>query len=452
MKDDIFDRLTAAASDVSLKGAVGQVIDVGRGAIRVSGLGAHSSIGDMVSTRSTDGRELFGEVVALSGGQADVLLDGSSEGFRVGQLVRQAKGAIASPAEDWIGRVVDPYGQSLDGRDILPGPKSQKSFQETHATEEKRGLGQRLSSNLAAFNTVLPLVRGQRVGLFAGSGVGKTSLLGKLARSVEADVTVLALIGERGREVREFVHDVLGPDAMSKTVVVASTSDRAPHVRRRCAMTAMAVAEYFRDCGKQVLLLADSLTRFAEAHREVAVFAGESSDMRGFPPSTSAMLSHLCERAGPGAGQQGDITAVFTVLVAGSDMDEPISDIVRGLLDGHIILDRTIAERGRFPAIDLLRSVSRSLPRAATKSENELLAEVRQLLGAFDRSRLMIQSGLYVSGTDAVLDRAIACEPALDAFLALDEEASIASSFTKLRGCLAVQTGQSGFEPVNSVG
>jgi flagellum-specific ATP synthase len=279
----------------------------------------------------------------------------------------------------------------------------------------------------------LPLVRGQRIGLFAGSGVGKSSLLAKFARGVAADIVVIALIGERGRELREFTEKVLGPAGMARSVIVAATSDQSPLTRRKCAGTAMAVAEHFRDQGLHVLFLADSITRFAEAHREVAIAAGESSELRGFPPSLNQAIMGLAERAGPGPEHAGDITAVFSVLVAGSDMEEPIADILRGVLDGHVVLDRKIAERGRFPAIDLLRSVSRSLPDAADSSENILIAKARQLLGAWDRAELMIQAGLYSKGSDAMVDTAMQIWPALDAFLSEDAPADgVAGSFRRL--------------------
>lgn len=273
--------------------------------------------------------------------------------------------------------------------------------------------------------------------MFAGSGVGKSTLLAKFARGVSADVVVIALIGERGREVREFVDNVLGPEGMKRAIVVAATSDQSPLLRRRCAWTAMAVAEHFRDQGQHVLLLADSITRFAEAHREVALASGEAASLRGYPPSTSHMIMSLCERAGPGAGDAGDITALFSVLVAGSDMEEPVADILRGVLDGHVVLERKIAERGRFPAIDLLRSVSRSLPAAATPEENELINKSRRLMGAYDQVEMMIQAGLYSAGSDPLIDEAIRVWPHLDAFLALDESKNTSASFTQLAACFS---------------
>jgi flagellum-specific ATP synthase len=250
---------------------------------------------------------------------------------------------------------------------------------------------------------------------------------------MEADVVVMALIGERGREVNHFVEQVLGPEGMRRAVVVAATSDQSPLVRRRCAWAAMTIAEHFRDQGKNVLLLADSVTRFAEAHREISAASGEAPALRGFPPSVTPLITGMCERAGPGTGDQGDITAVFSVLVAGSDMDEPIADILRGVLDGHIVLNREIAERGRFPAIDVSRSVSRSLPAAATKEENDLILDVRKYLGSYEQSEVMIRAGLYSEGTDPVLDTAVKLWPELDGFFGRDDPNGVKSSFDRLK-------------------
>ena len=332
--------------------------------------------------------------------------------------------------------MIDPFGAPLDGRPLLPGTAARHVLATPPSATARRPLGARLDTGIAAFNTFLPIVRGQRIGLFAGSGVGKSTLLASLARTVSADISVIALIGERGREVREFVENTLGPEGMKRAVIIAATSDQSALVRRRAAWTAMAVAEHFRDQGRHVLFLADSITRFAEAHRELALAAGEAASLRGYPPSTAQKIMSLCERAGPGSDQSGDITAVFSVLVAGSDMEEPVADILRGVLDGHVILDRTIAERGRFPAIDLSRSVSRSLPHAATDAENTLISRARHLLGSYERAELMIQSGLYSAGTDPEIDEAITFWPRLEAFLATTDTTQCSNSFATLARCL----------------
>jgi flagellum-specific ATP synthase len=285
---------------------------------------------------------------------------------------------------------------------------------------------------MSVLNTMLPIVKGQRIGLFAGSGVGKSRLLAHLAQHMQADIVVIALIGERGREVNEFVQTVLGPKGMERSVIVAATSDKSALERRRCAWAATCTAEFFRNQGLHVLFLVDSITRFAEAHREVAIATGEVPALRGYPASVMPMITSLCERAGPGTSAQGDITAIFNVLVAGSDMEEPVADILRGVLDGHFVLSRDIAERGRYPAIDVLKSVSRSLPMAATEDENEMIQDVRKLVSAYERSEVMIKAGLYNAGTDPVLDQAVQVWPELDGFFGKPEMDGVRNSFNRL--------------------
>jgi len=433
---DPFVTLRAAIAGVAVARRVGRIASAGHGTLRVSGLSLAAGLGDRVLIHGRDAC-IGGEVLRLARDGVTVLPDGTVEGVEIGNAVELIGRAEIAPDDSWIGRIVDPLGQPLDGRPLLPGPSARMLRGPAPASATRRMLGERLETGIALFDTLLPLVRGQRIGLFAGSGVGKSSLLAKFARGVAADVVVIALIGERGRELREFTERVLGPLGMARAVVVAATSDQSPLLRRRCAWAATAVAEHFRDQGRHVLLLADSVTRFAEAYREVALAAGEEPSLRGYPASVAHAIMSLAERSGPGPEGSGDITAVFSVLVAGSDMEEPVADILRGVLDGHVVLDRKIAERGRYPAIDLLRSVSRSLPEAASAAENVLIGEARQLLGAYDRAELMIQAGLYASGSDPLVDRAIRVWPALDAFLAEDAPNGVAGSFRRLGACLA---------------
>lgn len=433
--------LRAEIADFGAVHPVGRVFEIGKGTIEVSGLSRRAALGDRAIIRAQSGREIGAEVIALRRGAVTLLGDCAVDGVGIGDQVEITGQAGIAPHDSWVGRIVDPFGHPLDGKPLLRGAVERELRAAPPAAAARRRLGGRVDTGLAAFNTLLPLVRGQRIGLFAGSGVGKSSLLAKFARGVEADVVVIALIGERGRELREFVERVLGPEGMARSVIVAATSDQSPLVRRRCAWAAMSVAEHFRDQGKHVLFLADSVTRFAEAHREVALAAGEPPSLRGYPPSTSHQIMSLAERSGPGAEGTGDITAVFSVLVAGSDMEEPVADILRGTLDGHVVLDRTIAERGRFPAIDLLRSVSRSLPDAATPAENDLIGAARRLLGAYDRAEMMIQAGLYAMGSDPVIDAAIKVWPALDGFIALDEPDGVEASFNRLAAALATAKG-----------
>lgn len=411
---------------------VGRVIRAEGGVLHISGLSDTASIGCALQVYRRRGDALRGEVVQIIGDTLVMLCEAPPEGIALNDRAVLLSPAGIAPTEAWLGRIIDPSGAPLDGKPLLRGGTARPLLCAPPKAAERRGFGARLGTGLAVTNTMLPLVKGQRVGLFAGSGVGKSTLLGQLSRYVTADVVVIAMVGERGRELRHFVEEVLGKEGLARTVVVAATSDQSPLLRRRCAWTAMAVAEHFRDDGKSVLFLADSITRFAEAHREVAVAAGEAPVLRGFPPSTAHMITALCERAGPGSGIQGDITALFSVLVAGSDMDEPVADILRGVLDGHIVLDRAIAERGRFPAVDVLRSVSRSLPAAASTRENALLAQTRKMLGLYDANAMMIRAGLYSHGSDPEIDKAIQLFPEVEAFLAKVEPDDPQRSFSQL--------------------
>ncbi len=431
------DQLRAEIAAARAVRHAGRVVEIGRGTLEVDGLSGVAAAGDLVELRPRRGRPLLGEVIRLSAERVTVLPEGTDDGLAIDDRVILLGAGDIAPDDTWIGRVVDPLGQPLDGRPVLRGPEARPMRGEPLNPTLRRPLGARLETGLAVFNTLLPIVQGQRIGLFAGSGVGKSTLLAMLAQRMEADVVVIALIGERGREVREFIDKVLGPQGMKKSVIVAATSDRSPLIRRRCAWAAASIAEHFRDQDRQVLFMADSITRFADAHREVALAAGESGSLRGYPPSTTQLITGLAERAGPGLEGQGDITAIFTVLVAGSDMEEPVADILRGVLDGHVVLDREIAERGRFPAIDVLRSVSRSLPDAASETENGLIARARARLGTYDKAALMIQAGLYNSGSDAAIDAAIETWPHLDAFVGRKEKGTSADSFKALAACLA---------------
>ena len=432
MPENHLTALQARIAGVQTLRHVGRIAAVQGASVRVSGLSAVAAVGDLIEIERRIGGHLVGEVLQLDRQDVIAMPDGAVDGISLGDRVRLRPAVDIAPCEDWIGRVVDPCGQPLDGRALACGPVSRRLQAAPPPPAWRRGFGPRLETGMAAFNTFLPIVRGQRMGIFAGSGVGKSSLLASLGCNMQADVVVFALIGERGRELRDFVESGLGEAGLSRSVVVAATSDQSPLTRRRCAWTAMTVAEHFRDAGKQVLLMVDSITRFAEAHREVCVAAGELPALRGFPATTGHQIMSLCERAGPGHGSAGDITALFSVLVAGSDMEEPVADILRGVLDGHVVLDRQIAERGRYPAIDLLRSVSRSLPGAASAEENRLIGSARSMMGAYARSETMVRAGLYKDGSDPQLDEALRAWPELDAFLTESETVSAKNSFDRL--------------------
>lgn len=385
--------------------------------VTITGLANLAGLGDMVEIDASQGA-IRGEIIALNGKTLTALLFNPPDGLTSGQRARLISNVTAQPGTAWLGQVIDAFGKASDGS-TLPERPSTDTGTTTGSADQRRPLGPRLSTGLAALDTFLPLCRGQRLGVFAGSGVGKSRLMSDLALGVSADVAVIGLIGERTREVGEFVRLLRDSGGMDRTVIIAATSDESALIKRRAAELTMATAEFFRDQGQHVLCLFDSVTRYAEAHREIALAAGEPPALRAFPPSTSPAIARLCERAGPGFEDSGmgDITAIFTVLVSGSDMEEPVSDMVRGILDGHVVLDRGIAERGRFPAIDLRRSVSRSAPAAWSEAEAELVATARRLVALYEESAPMIQAGLYQAGADPALDEAVRLWPALDNFI-----------------------------------
>ncbi|MFQ5562458.1 MAG: FliI/YscN family ATPase [Parvularculaceae bacterium] len=429
MSAQIFDIAQDVAADIDIGRVWGSVSAVDGGMIRVSGLSGLARIGDRINIVGSE--NAGGEIIAIE--DANVLamptspLDGISVGARA--YIRPDEGA--RPSNAWLGKVLNAFGEAFDGSPAAKGVRIMPLSPQPLPASERRALGARVNSGLAPFDTFLPLCRGQRIGLFAGSGVGKSTLIADLAKGVEADVVVIALIGERSREIREFAEQMRAVGCHARSVIIVSTCNDPAPSKRRAALLAMTTAEFFRDQGLHVLLLFDSITRFADAHREIGLTAGETPSLRAYPPSTARTVAALAERAGPGLGAAGDITAIFTVLVAGSDMDEPVADMVRSILDGHVVLDRGIAERGRFPAIDIRRSVSRSLPMAASEEENRLLSVGRSLIAAFEEAATMIQTGLYAAGSDPVIDRAISLWPKLDSFVS-EKSNSCKESFERL--------------------
>jgi flagellum-specific ATP synthase len=321
--------------------------------------------------------------------------------------------------EAWLGRVLDPLGQPLDGRGPLPpGAVARDTRAAPPLPGTRNRLGPPIGFGIRALDLFCTAREGQRLGLFAASGIGKSTLLAMLAGASGFDVVVLGLVGERGRELREFVEEDLGPDRLSRAVVVCATSDAAPTMRREAALAAMTVAEHFRDAGRRVLLLLDSVTRYAQACREIGLAAGEPPATRGHPPSVFAELPRLLERAGPGPGGcAGSITLLATVLVEGDDHDEPVADAVRGILDGHVVLDRAIAEAGRYPAIDITRSLSRSVPGCLTPDQAALARRARRLLALQAEMADLVRLGAYRAGTDPAVDEALRLAPRIEALL-----------------------------------
>lgn len=422
MEISSFEPLVGQIQRLSSVERIGLVTATGAGLVHVSGLSPFMRVGDLVSV-SSDGTETRAEVVDISKVSIKILMDTGADGVSIGDTVRYVGSGDIFPDASWVGRVIDAYAEPLDGAPLTIGQEARSVRAAPPPATSRKRLGPTLETGIPVFNTFLPLVRGQRLGLFAGSGVGKSTLLAMLAQNLQADYVVIAMVGERGREVREFIEDTLGPEGQARSIVVAATSDQSAITRRRAAWTAMSVAEYLRDQGAHVLLLVDSITRFCEAHREIVSATGEASSIRGFPPSTTPALMSLCERSGPGAKGQGDITAIYSVLVAGSDMEEPVADMVRGVLDGHIILDRAIAERGRFPAIDVLRSVSRSFLAASTVEAQNTIASAKKAMAIYEDAEVMIQTGLYQSGADPEIDRSIVLRPQIEAFLSSEVQA-----------------------------
>ena len=385
------------------------------------------------------------EVVGFREAKALLMPFGPVEGVAPGADIRIVESAsVVRPTAAWLGRIVNAFGEPIDGKGPLPhGPRAYPLRAAPPPAHTRGRVGERLDTGVRALDVFATTCRGQRMGIFAGSGVGKSVLLSMLARRAECDAVVIALVGERGREVREFIEETLGPEGLARAIVVVATSDEPALTRRQAAYMTLACAEYLRDQGQQVLCLMDSVTRFAMAQREIGLAAGEPPTTKGYTPTVFSELPKLLERAGPGPVRSDDrptgaITALFTVLVDGGDHDEPIADAVRGILDGHIVMDRKIAERGRFPAIDVLKSVSRTLPGCQTLPERELNKRARQCLSAYANMEELIKIGAYRAGADPITDRAIALNPALEGFLSQtpDDICDMATAFSHLESIL----------------
>ncbi len=382
------------------------------------------------------------EIVGFKGDRALMAPFDPPDWVRPGALVAfEGAPPMARPSTSWLGRVIDCFGAPIDGAGpLIDGTRPRTTRAPPPPAHARARVGARLDLGVRALNIFAALCKGQRMGIFAGSGVGKSVLLSMLARNAAADVIVIGLVGERGREVQEFLQETLGEEGRRRAVVVVATSDESAARRRLAPHMACAVAEHFRDEGKNVLLLIDSVTRFAMAQREIGLAAGEPPTTKGYTPSVFAELPKLLERAGPGeAGKAGAITALFTVLVDGDDHNEPIADAVRGILDGHIVMERAIAERGRFPAINVLKSVSRLMPMCHASEEMALVTRARAALALYAEMEELIRIGAYRPGADPETDEAIRVRPALEALLAQgrDESSDFKTCFAMLEAALA---------------
>jgi flagellum-specific ATP synthase len=380
--------------------------------------GEGGSVHAVLPARVGGVRRTLAEVVGFSDSRVQLMPYEEPSGLRVGdEVIATGRGAEVWAGDHLLGRVIDGFGVPLDGSPLglagMPCPIYPAPINPLH-----RGtVREVLETGIRSVDTLLTLARGQRVGIFSGSGVGKSIVLGMLARAAHADVSVIALVGERGREVQAFVENGLPQAARAKSVVVAATSDQPPLVRRRAAFLATALAEHYRDRGLHVCLLMDSVTRVAMAQREIGLAGGELPTARGYTPSVFTLLPRLLERGGVRAAG-GSLTAFYTVLVEGDDLNDPIADSVRAILDGHIVLSRAIAQRGRYPAIDITQSVSRLASSIVSEGDAQVMADAIQLLAAYETSRDLIEVGAYRAGTNAVVDRAIKLVPEIERFLA----------------------------------
>jgi len=436
------ERLVAAIDALPPQRVYGRVTGVQGLLVEVAGIERHLSVGARCFVIARGQKRILTEVVGFHDDKALMLPFAALEGVGLGCEVEitESQPTIA-PTAAWLGRVINALGEPIDGKGPLPkGDLHQPVRNVPPPAHTRKRVAGKLDLGVRALNTFLTCCRGQRMGIFAGSGVGKSVLMSMVARYTAADVSVIGLIGERGREVQEFIHDDLGEEGLARSVVIVATSDEAPLMRRQAAYMTLAVAEYFRDQGRDVLCLMDSITRFAMAQREIGLAAGEPPTTKGYPPTTFAELPKLLERAGPGAAGAGSITGLFTVLVDGDDHNEPIADAARGILDGHIVLDRAIAERGRFPAVNVLRSISRTMPACNADNENNIVTAARRYLAAYDNMAELIRLGAYRKGSNTEVDEAIGFYQPLEEFLrqGKDERADIASGYARLAEILGV--------------
>ncbi|MBH67857.1 MAG: flagellum-specific ATP synthase FliI [Rhodospirillaceae bacterium] len=408
--------------------------------VEVGGVERALAIGDRVHLNSKRGGRVTCEVVGFKEGRALAMPFSSLDGIGIGSEaeIEDADHRIY-PNNAWLGRVINAMGEPIDEKGPLAAGTRAYSVRGTPPPAHTRQrIGAKVDVGVRAINTFTTICEGQRMGIFSGSGIGKSILMSMIARFCSSEVNVIGLVGERGREVREFIQDYLGEDGLTRSVVVAATSDESPLMRRQAAYMTLAVAESFRDAGKNVMCMMDSVTRFAMAQREIGLATGEAPASKGYTPMVFSELPKLLERAGPGPEGTGSITGLFTVLVEGDDHNEPISDSVRGIIDGHIILDRSIADKGRYPAIDVLKSVSRMMPDCNTPEENEVVGRARALLAAYESMADMIRLGAYRKGSDPQLDEAILYYPSLEKFLSQDknERIEIEESYNQLTALL----------------
>jgi len=414
--------------------------------LTMEAVGCQAEVGGRCLVVSPNGARVEAEVVGFASDRLFLMPSGSMQGMTPQARVIPMRGVSEiKVGHGLLGRVLDGSGYPLDGRGPLEHEASVPLTGSPINPLRRQPIREPLDVGIRVINSLLTVGRGQRLGLFAGSGVGKSVLLGMMTRFTEADVIVVGLIGERGREVKEFVEHILGPEGMRRSVVVATPADYPPLIRVRGAWVATSIAEYFRDCGYKVLLLMDSLTRVAQAQREIALAIGEPPATKGYPPSCFARLPQLVERAGNGDQGAGSITAFYTVLAEGDDQNDPVVDAARAILDGHIVLTRRLAEAGQFPAIDVEASVSRAMTDIVDQEHLQRIRRFRQLYSTYQQNRDLISVGAYQRGSDAAIDQAIACWPRIQAFLRQDMRQAVrfADSLRELNEVLPAESAAS---------
>ena len=438
--DRLYQKVEKTVQNLQAREVFGRVTKILGLLIEVAGCSDLLSIGSMVHLKPEGQDDVPCEVIGFRDGQALLMPFGTLEGVGLGCVaVVQRSTPCIYPSESWLGRVINGLAEPIDGKgSLMHGVDAMPLKNKPPPPHSRKRLGSQLDLGVRAVNTFLATCEGQRMGIFSGSGVGKSVLLSMMARYTAADVSIIGLVGERGREVQEFLEDDLGEDGLARSVVVVATGDEPALMRRQAAYTTLALAEYFRNQGKSVLCMIDSLTRFAMAQREIGLSAGEPPTTKGYPPTTFGELARLLERAGPGGPEQGSITGIFSVLVEGDDHNEPVSDAVRGIIDGHIVMERSIADRGRYPAIDVLKSVSRSLPGAITPEQNEILRHAKKVITTYEDMAELIRLGAYRKGSDPAVDEAIKLYPQIESFLTQNKDdcTLIEQGFSQLKRIL----------------
>ncbi|WP_086480820.1 flagellar protein export ATPase FliI [Oceanospirillum sanctuarii] len=404
--------------------------------LTLEAVGCDMPVGSYCNVETANGGFVEAEVVGFASERTFLMPVGVAEGLKSGGRVIPNDKALNIPVgPELLGRVLNGIGEPLDGKGVIAAKDTTSLHGKIINPLARKPIKETLDVGIKAINSLFTVGQGQRIGLFAGSGVGKSMLLGMMTRFTEADIIVVGLVGERGREVKEFIEEILGHEGMARSVVVASPADDAPLMRLRAAMLTTSIAEYFRDQRKKVLLLMDSLTRFAQAQREIALAVGEPPATKGYPPSVFAKIPQLVERAGNGnEGTGGSITAFYTVLTEGDDQQDPIADATRAILDGHIVLSRRLAEEGHYPAIDVEASISRVMPQVVSDDHLKLAYSVKQLYALYQQNKDLITVGAYNAGSDPAVDQAIALMPGIKQFLqqSLRENVDIVSSYQQM--------------------